>query len=204
MSRRSKLAFVTVLTLVRYPLVLLFFAAAIVHSQVPQTWLFSMAFAALILATVTDFFDGYLARKFGVVTRFGAHADPLMDKFFYLSTLPLLVFVASNNGHRRHALVLLVLTMLFLARDQWVTFLRSIGAMYSVGGGAHWSGKLRACINFPLICLVYFLEEAPVHFLSAWLVHAWEAVALAVNLLSVYTYSRHYWPYLLKSTDFHD
>ena len=204
MNRRARLGFVTFLTLVRYPLVLLFFVGAIIHSREPRTWVFTVAFAALIASAVTDLLDGYFARKLGVETRFGAHADPLMDKFFYLSTLPLLVFVASNNRHSTHALVLLFLTMTFLARDQWVTFLRSIGALYSASGNAHWSGKLRTCINFPLICMVYFLEESPVKILSPWLVYAMEAVAMVVNFISIYLYSRRYWPYLLKSTDIHD
>jgi CDP-diacylglycerol--glycerol-3-phosphate 3-phosphatidyltransferase len=204
MSRRLKLRFVTFLTLVRYPLVLLFFVGAIVHTQWPRGWLFTVTLAALIASAVTDLLDGYFARRFRVETRFGAHADPLMDKFFYLSTLPVLVFVATYHRQATHGIVLLVLTMMFLARDQWVTFLRSIGALYSADGRAHWTGKLRTCINFPLICIVYFFEEAPVPLFSAWTVYTLEGVAIVVNLVSAYVYSRRYWPYLVRSTDFHD
>ena len=202
MARQAKLHFVTVLTLARFPLVVAFFAGAIIYGDHPHLWLFALTFACLVAAAVTDLFDGYFARRFGVETAFGAHVDPLMDKFFYLSTLPLLVFVAARSGHIRHAIFLLVLTLLFLTRDQWVTFLRSIGSMYNVSGGAHWSGKLRTCINFPLICAVYHVEASPRQIIPPLLLYAFEVVAFAVNLISLWIYTRKYWPYFCKAAAF--
>ncbi len=201
MTPRTKLAIVTFLTFVRFPLVILFFIGAIVHSRHSHPALFFAVFSALAISTLTDWFDGYYARKFNVVTRFGAHADPLMDKLFYLTTLPLLVYVAAKNGHQTHALVLLILTVLFLSRDQWVTFLRSIGSMYNVSGSANWSGKLRTGINFPLVCAIYYYEEAPegLRFFNMAALYAFEAVALLVNMITLYIYTRLYWPYIRKS-----
>jgi phosphatidylglycerophosphate synthase len=137
-----------------------------------------------------------------VVTKLGAHADPLMDKFFYLASLPLLAFVAAiENGNMTHARMLLIITLLFLARDQWVTFLRSIGAIYSVSGKANWSGKLRTAVNFPMICVVYHYEEAPQQwqFIPELFVYAFELVALVITVMSLYIYTRNYWPYLRRS-----
>lgn len=196
---RLKLLIVTFLTCARVPLVLLFFFGAIFYSQHVRTWLFVVTLTSLIASAVTDLFDGYLARKFRVETKFGAHADPLMDKFFQLTTLPVLVFVATNNGRISHAVFLLVLTMLFLARDQWVTFLRSIGAMHNAPGGATWIGKLRTCVNLPLVCVIYYFEEAPLQFINDKFLYTFEAVALVINVISIFTYTDHYWPYLRKS-----
>lgn len=64
------------LSLLRAPLALLF----LVEST-------SCRIAAIILAMLTDTFDGYLARKRQAVTRFGAVLDPAMDKFFVLFAL---------------------------------------------------------------------------------------------------------------------
>jgi len=200
---RGNLLFVTFLTMVRFPLVLLFFFGALTNallaprSSIP--WLFMASFVSLILSAITDLFDGYFARRLNVETRFGAHADPLMDKFFFLATLPLLVFVATTNGNLRHATTLLVLTLLFLTRDQWVTFLRSIGSMYNISGRANWSGKLRTGINFPLVCAIYFFEEAPWSLIPAWALYVFEAVAFLVNFLTLYIYTRTYWPALRRS-----
>lgn len=204
MARRIKLGFVTTLTVARFPLVLAFFAGAIVYAMrpTPPAPLFVTTFAVLIGSAVTDLFDGYFARRFSVQTELGAHMDPLMDKFFYLATLPLLVFVALRNGHTNHAIFLLVLTILFLSRDQWVTFLRSIGAIYSISGGAHWAGKLRTALNFPLICLVYLVEENPWVSIPLWVAYTFEIIGLAVNMLSLWIYTIKYWPSLKRAANF--
>ncbi|MFO7871690.1 MAG: CDP-alcohol phosphatidyltransferase family protein [Kiritimatiellia bacterium] len=200
MSRTRELGFVTFLTLVRFPLVLIFFAAALVHAVGGPSWLFPAALAALILAALTDMFDGYFARKFNVQTRFGAQADPLMDKFFYLGTMPLLVFVSANSGHTAHAVILLLLTLFFLMRDQWVTFLRSIGSMFQADCRAGWWGKLRTSVNFPLICVIYYYEITHCLFPAA-LIYAAEGAAFVINLVTLLTYTKRYWPYLRKSAE---
>lgn len=204
MDSRASLRFVTFLTFARFPLVLCFFAVALFYSLYHEAWrlepvVFWTALGFLVTSALTDIFDGYFARRLNVQTRFGAHADPLMDKFFYLSTLPLLVFIAMNNGHRNHAVILLVLSLFFLARDQWVTFLRSIGAIYNVPGGAAWIGKMRTIINFPLICVIYHFEEAPTELVNDRLLLAFEALAFVINILSVWLYTRRYWPYIRQA-----
>lgn len=206
MSRRAQLRFVTFLTIARYPLVLIFLVGAVLHTGSRLTWLYVLTLLCLIASAVTDLLDGYFARRFKVETKFGAHVDPLMDKFFYLAALPLLVFVATKNAHDRHAVFLLFLTVFFLSRDQWVTFLRSIGSIYNARASADWSGKLRTCINFPLICFIYHFEEAPpaLRFVNPILLHAFECVAVVVNGLSVYTYTRRFWPYLHRSASMSD
>ena len=199
MNSRRKLYLVTLVTALRVPLVFTFFAGAIFHAHRPFPWLFALAFGMLVASAVTDLIDGYLARRFGVETRLGSHADPLVDKMFYLISLPLLVYVATKHGHVRHGTFLLVLTVLFLARDQWVTFLRSIGSMFGAPGGAHWLGKVRTCVNFILICAVYYFEESPWPLINAPLLYSFEIAALGLNLFSLYTYTHRYWPYLRRS-----
>ena len=211
MNSAHKLGIVTFLTLLRVPLVLLFIVGAVIYSiNDRETWVFALTFACLIASAITDLFDGWLARRFHVETKFGAHADPLMDKLFYLATFPLLIFIAVKNAWgpaphlyaRTHAVFLLVLTLLFLARDQWVTFLRSIGAIYNVSGRAHWSGKLRTLITFPLICAIYYVEESPRRVSAMEFLYCFEIVALVVNVLSMYLYTRYYWRYLKQSVRF--
>ena len=124
-----------------------------------------------------------------------------MDKFFYLATFPLLVYVATRNGHPRHAMLLLVMTMLFLMRDQWVTFLRAIGSIYDVAGGANWSGKLRTAVTFPLICVIYAFEESPRPLINAKFLFGFEMLGLTINAISVWVYTRRYWPFLRRSAD---
>ncbi len=203
MSKKSKLAFVTFLTFIRFPLVLLFFAGAIVYNIKESNSLlfFALIFAALVSSALTDLLDGYYARKFKVVTQFGSHVDPLMDKFFYLASLPLLIFLTAKNGNVSYSTSLLVLTLFFLARDQWVTFLRSIGSLYNVSGKANWSGKLRTALNFPMICVVYYCEEAPanIQFLPIEIAYILVAITIVLTIISLFVYNKQYWPYLKKA-----
>jgi CDP-diacylglycerol--glycerol-3-phosphate 3-phosphatidyltransferase len=203
MTKKTKLAFVTFLTFVRFPLVMIFFAGAIVYNAMENKplWLFWLIFVSLVSSALTDLLDGYFARKFKVTTQFGAHVDPLMDKFFYLASLPLLVFLTAKNGHVAYSTYMLVLTLFFLARDQWVTFLRSIGSIYNVSAKANWSGKLRTALNFPMICVVYYREEAPdaIQFFPPELAYAFVGVTIAITIISLFVYNKQYWPYLRKA-----
>lgn len=199
MTSRGKLIFVTFLTFVRFPLVLVFLAAALVNAWHYREWLFWFALSSLIASAVTDLFDGYFARKFKVTTGFGAHADPLMDKLFYLISLPTLVFLAAKDLNMFHAVVLLLMTLLFLARDLWVTFLRSIGSMYRVPGGANWAGKVRTALNFPLICCIYHVEEARHQFIPPKIIYVYEIVGVVMTLISIYVYTSRYWSSIKQS-----
>jgi CDP-diacylglycerol--glycerol-3-phosphate 3-phosphatidyltransferase len=207
MSKKTQLLFVTFLTFVRFPLVLLFFAGAVVHTYHPVAWLFWVTFFSLVLSALTDLFDGYYARKFNVVTTFGAHVDPLMDKFFYLASLPLLVYIMALDQKHHLASAMLLLTLIFLARDQWVTFLRSIGAIYQADGKANWSGKLRTALNFPMICIVYYVEKAPAPYnqlIPTSIAYAFVLLTLGLTIMTLFVYTKQYWPYLKKSAEISD
>jgi CDP-diacylglycerol--glycerol-3-phosphate 3-phosphatidyltransferase len=198
-SLRLKFYFVQALTLVRVPLIFLFLGVSVfLGHPLSELW-FLVAFGAMILSAVTDLFDGYFARKFQVASRLGGYADPMMDKVFYLTTFPTLVYLADRIGQHGHARFLLVLAILFLLRDQWVTFLRSLGALHNMSAKANWSGKVRTLISFPTICLIYYYLQAP----TGWglqvpesIVYAAEALSMLINFVSIVVYSRHFWPAL--------
>ena len=198
-SRRWKFYFVQALTLVRVPLIFLFLAVSVFCRHPVSEFWFLIAFGAMILSAITDLFDGYFARKFQVTSQLGSYADPMTDKVFYLTTFPALVYLAARGGQTTHARALLVLAILFLLRDQWVSFLRSLGALHSLSAKANWSGKARTLISFPTICVVYYYLQAP----PAWgwqipqtVVYGLEALSMAINLISIAVYTLHFWPAL--------
>jgi CDP-diacylglycerol--glycerol-3-phosphate 3-phosphatidyltransferase len=59
--------------------------------QHPDSALVWSAFALFLVAAVTDFLDGYLARKYQMVTAFGRVADPFADKVLVVGTLVILL-----------------------------------------------------------------------------------------------------------------
>jgi CDP-diacylglycerol--glycerol-3-phosphate 3-phosphatidyltransferase len=68
-----------------------------------------------IMASITDFFDGFFARKYNIVTVFGSFLDPIADKFLVISSLIMLLALS-----RIHPLVVLILVL----RELYITALR--------------------------------------------------------------------------------
>ncbi len=198
-SRRLKFYFVQALTLVRVPLIFLFLTVSVFTGHPVSEFWFVVAFAAMMLSAVTDLFDGYFARKFEVTSQLGSYADPMTDKVFYLTTFPTLIYLADRIGQHGHARALLVLAILFLLRDQWVSFLRSIGALHNLSAKANWSGKARTLISFPTICVIYYYLQAPARWdllIPEPVVYVMEGLSVAINLISIGVYTGRYWPAL--------
>ncbi|NQU42042.1 CDP-alcohol phosphatidyltransferase family protein, partial [bacterium] len=98
--KKAKFWFVTTLTLGRVPLIAVFLILTLFMEK-PEganDTLFPLAFGAMLLSALTDLFDGYFARKFQVVSRIGGSADPVIDKIFFIVTLPTLLYCAWLRG----------------------------------------------------------------------------------------------------------
>lgn len=214
-GQKWKFYFVMSLTLGRAPLILIFLLVnLLVLKEFDGVWYlgspkthhlwFSFGFGAMVLSAITDLFDGYFARKFKVVTNLGGYADPLTDKIFYLTAFPVLVFVMALRPEEMvHCRLLVALTVIFLVRDQWISFLRTIGALHNVDGKANWSGKARTIISFPTICCIYWYlmapEDWPLRLVKQdWFIYVLEVASLIINVVSIWVYSVYYWPYLRK------
>jgi phosphatidylglycerophosphate synthase len=165
----------------------------------------------MLLSGLTDLWDGWLARRWNVVSTLGKMADPLMDKVFYLVAFPVLVWISCHSGlGDRFTLSLLSLTVLYLLRDTWVTFMRSVGTMYGADVAAMWLGKVRTALSFPgagwiyaYLCFRRFepfrADNALVNFVWPASVFAVEALLAALTLASLFTYTRAYMGYLRRA-----
>lgn len=197
MNARTKRLIVNAVTFGRVPFVVLFMVLAIIHAYAPHPGLAIVATASLVIASLTDLYDGKLARKWNVVSKFGAMADPLMDKVFYLIVFPTLLWLLGRQpAEAVHALVMLVFTVLYILRDQWVTFLRSVGSLYNAYCGANWLGKFRTAASFPSACVIYLYVSLHPFFLPQAFIFVIEAFLILVNLWSIVVYTKEYLPYL--------
>lgn len=214
MTRRAQSRFVNALTFARVPLIFVWAALAVVQELLAEpTGGASLALAvgaclAMLLSGLTDAWDGALARRWNVVSTLGKMADPLMDKIFYLVAFPVLSWqVLHQGGNEVHALVMVGFTVLYMLRDTWVTFMRSVGALYGADVAAMWLGKVRTALSFPGAGWIYvylcFHRLAPAAWEGPWLAscYAVEAGLIALTLWSLYTYTVAYLPYLRRALE---
>ena len=203
---------VNALTFARVPLIFAWLGFAIAQERTVTEsctgsfWLAFWACLMMLLSGLTDAWDGALARKWSVVSTLGKMADPLMDKVFYIVAFPALVWQIGHQGESdAHAIVMTLFTILYMLRDTWVTFMRSVGTMYGADVAAMWLGKVRTALSFPGAGWVYmyccFHRMAPSSWNGPWLVscYAVEGLLIALTVWSLFTYTSAYAPYLRKA-----
>lgn len=106
-----------------------------------------IALVLFCLASVTDFLDGYIARKYNQVTDFGKFVDPLADKL--LVTAALVIFV-------ERGLFAAWMVFIILAREFIITSLRNVAAAKGQVMAAAWSGKVKTCVQIAGIIILFF------------------------------------------------
>ncbi len=123
------------LTAARFLLALVLFGL-IAYEQ----WLWCLAVFAL--ASLTDYLDGYFARKQGLTSTLGRNLDPLVDKVLICGAFIFLLPAAMAPGEEEHWLLPWMVTVI-VARELIITSLRSF--MENQGGnfGADWLGKIK-------------------------------------------------------------
>ena len=98
-----------------------------------------LSLAAFLLAALSDFADGYVARRFGLVSNLGRFLDPLADKLLILAAL---IALAPREGKAFSLAVILI-----AARELIVTLFRAIAAERGVVIGADWFGKIKTVLQ---------------------------------------------------------
>ena len=194
------------LTFSRIPLIFAFMVCAVGAQLFVGPWMAWVAGMFMFLAGISDLFDGKLARKWNVVSKFGKLADPLMDKVFFIVAFPTLLWlIGVQNENLTHLCVMLVFTVLYILRDQWVTFLRAVASTYQADVSAMWLGKVRTALSFPAAGGIYaylaFHNCLPASFNLPLLtlVYVIEAFLIALNVYSCIVYTKTYWPYLMRA-----
>ena len=197
---------VNALTLSRVPLIFVYLVFAIL-GNFSESYVYPLAaILAGTAAGISDFFDGMLARRWCVVSEFGKMADPLMDKIYFIVAFPSLVWLAAMQGESpAHAVVLLVFTILWILRDQWVTFLRAVASLYHANVAAMWLGKVRTALSFPCAGVIYvylaFHRFWPAAAAETGLQVCFvvEGFLILLNLYSFIVYTRSYFPYVRRA-----
>ncbi len=132
------------ITLARVALIPVFMALLLLHQNVA-------ALIVFIVASATDFVDGYIARHYNQVSDFGKFLDPLADKLLVISAM--LIFI--QWGRMPAWVVMLVLT-----REFAVSGLRMIAAANGNVIAAGWSGKVKTASTMVGLCaMILFTNQ---------------------------------------------
>ncbi|TAN42169.1 MAG: CDP-diacylglycerol--glycerol-3-phosphate 3-phosphatidyltransferase [Nitrospirae bacterium] len=137
--------------------------------------------AIFLIASATDFLDGYFARRSGQITKFGMILDPIADKFLVISALILLVDMV-----RLSAWVAIVI----IVREFLVTGLRAVALSKDIVIPAETGGKLKTAAQMVAIILLLLPGSVvDIDFYDMGLVLMYIAMVLAVVSGVKYTIS---------------
>ena len=151
-----------------------FFVVAMLIAAIPD-W---AAFVIFVVASVTDFFDGYLARKNNQVTNFGKFMDPLADKLLVGSAAICLTALG-----RIPAWIVVVL----IGREFVISGFRLVAADEGVVIAASWWGKSKTVVQlFMIMALVLHFDGTAWHVIEQVLI--WASLALTIVSLADYIF----------------
>ena len=130
------------LTMLRILMVPIF----VVFMCLPAKWEWARygALAVFVLASVTDFLDGYISRKNNLVTKFGKIMDPLADKMLVASGF---ILIATAG------IIPVWMAVVIVLRDFFVTGLRNFGADKKHDLAASLSGKIKTVFQLLAVIL---------------------------------------------------
>lgn len=171
----------TLLRIFLIPLIVLVF-------YLPYDWRYPLASGIFCLAAVTDWLDGWVARKYDQSTPFGAFLDPVADKLMVAVALVLLVEVHATPWFAVPAIVIIGREIVISALREWMA---ELGKRASVA--VSMIGKFKTAAQMSaIIVLLFDNPQAP-----TWLTHIGYVllyIAAILTLWSMVVYMKAAWP----------
>lgn len=145
----------TILTLIRLvlsPLLLPLLIVYLLPLNLP--WLNAVLAVLFLLFSVTDFFDGYLARRYSQVTNLGRILDPIADKFLICSVVIALLAIGK---------IFFLWALILIGREIFVPSLRQLALEYQLDLPVSFLGKIKTLCQIGYLTLLIL---NPYHSLS--------------------------------------
>ena len=174
------------LTLLR----ILLIPVLIVVFYLPTFWGREAAALVFVLAAITDWLDGYLARRMQLVSALGAFLDPVADKLMVATALVLLVQADPRISTAVAAAVIIGREIAISALREWMA---EIGSRTKVAVSR--TGKFKTAAQMVAISLLLYRDDLfglPVYSIGLILLY----IAVALTLWSMLLYLRAAWPSL--------
>ena len=139
-----------------------------------SSWFDYFAGLIFVIASITDFFDGYIARNWNQMTKLGGILDPLADKMLMLAG-----FIGLLVLNRASAFAI----FLILSREFFITGLRVVAVSEGKDVASTMAGKIKTVVQ--MIAIGFLLMNWPFGTELLWL-------AVGLTLYSGYEYIRDY------------
>ena len=179
---------ITVLRILAIPLVVLFY-------MMPFQWAHGVAVVLFLLAALSDWLDGYLARLLSQTTDFGAFLDPVADKLLVCVCLVMILGAHPVMGLSIPIAVIIAREITVSAFREWMSGLGKRDA-----AGVRQIGKIKTGVQMTAIfLLLFYTEAAPVW--MKWLGYGALWVAALLTVFSLYQYTRLAWNDLTLSQE---
>jgi CDP-diacylglycerol--glycerol-3-phosphate 3-phosphatidyltransferase len=157
------------------PLMFLFLVNRdIFPSYIHSSWFDYIAGLIFVIASITDFFDGFIARSWNQMTKLGAILDPLADKMLVLAGFLGLMMLDRANGWA---------VFLILSREFFITGLRVVAVSEGKKVAASFTGKAKTVSQ--MFAIGFLLMNWPFATTLLW-------ISVVLTLYSGYEYIRDY------------
>lgn len=154
-----------------------------------------IALFVFAIASVTDWFDGRIARKRNLITNFGKFMDPLADKLLVCAALICLIVKFDVDNQINHA-IFTVTVIIIISRELFISGFRILAADQNIVLAAGWWGKFKTASQmFMTIFVILFLQFSEmeiipsvvtiVFYYISW-VFVW--ISLALTIISMIDY----------------
>ena len=148
-----------------------------------------------ILASITDWLDGWLARRLGQQTELGAFLDPVADKLLVCVALVMLLDLGRINAGI--AIIIIGREITISALREWMA---SIGARKSVA--VNWMGKVKTAVQ--MLAIPMLLYHDPIGSFDCQYWGSWMITLAAIQtFISMAYYLKQAWPQLRGDTGAH-
>jgi len=179
-----------ILTLLRIALV----PVLVVFFYLPYKWASLATVIIFVSAAVTDWLDGFVARKMDQLTRFGAFLDPVADKLMVATALVLLV-------QQNPTVVFALAAAIIIGREITISALREWMAELGEKGRVKVSkvGKAKTIFQMTSIAFLLYRDDIgaiPIAFIGQMLLY----VAAALTLWSMWVYLHSAWPVMSSNS----
>ena len=178
---------ITTVRLAMIPFIILSFCLETVFPQF--SWIFIITASLFFVASMTDFVDGYIARKFKMVTTLGKFLDPIADKVLVVAGL---AFGIADQARIGIPYLMIVVTVVIITREFAISLFRQIAASKNIVLAAGKSGKFKTTatmvsLNAMLFIPFYRMQGNATQVTSKvfwWIYIVFLAIAVALTIYS--------------------